>query len=74
MPGRPRQELSPQEGAKIRAAYKKVKASQRTAEKDRRRLVQAVAEIDKPAAVARELGVDVSTIAYWIRTLDDRPG
>ena len=72
MPGRPRQELSPQEAARLRVAYKKVKASQQAATNNRRRLIQAVAEIDKPAAVARELGGDVSTIAYWIRTLDDR--
>ena len=72
MPGRPRQELSPQEAARLSVAYKQVKASQQAATNNRLLLIQAVAEIDKPAAVARELGVDVSTIAYWIRTLDDR--
>ena len=49
-----------------------MKASQQAATNNRRRLIQAVAEIDKPVAVARELGIDVSTIAYWIRTLDNR--
>lgn len=46
MPGRPREELSPQ-ATRLRAAYKKVRANQQAAPKDRRRLIQAVAEIDK---------------------------
>ena len=48
-----------------------MRATERSLQNDRRRLARLVDEIGKPSAIARELGVDVSTIAYWIRSVGD---
>ena len=69
--GRPTTTLSSTELEVIHRAVARVRRAETQLSRARQGLAKAALQVGKPAALARAVGVDISTVRYWLRTLEE---